>query len=80
MHRLVILDIEDGEQNQARGADDGAHGRQCAEDFLSFVVVLSQAAFVPQPTFGDEGDVERDHGDGATGDEQRSTPCCGSDV
>lgn len=66
----VAEGVEDGQQDQAGGADEGEEDGEPAEDLLGGGGVGDEAAAVPQPAVGGEGRVEQDGGNDAAGDEE----------
>lgn len=71
--------VEDGQQDQADGADDGEEDGEAREHLLTHGRVGHEAALMAQPAVGAERDVEEDGGDDAAGDEERLEPA-GADV
>ena len=75
-HRIMYtrpsLRIKNTQEDQPGRAHDGGQNGAYAQKGFGFGVVVCQATAVPQPPFGDEGEVEDDDHDGATGDEERS--------
>lgn len=59
--------VEDAQQNQAGGADDGEDDGDSRQDFFRDGGVGDQPALVPEPAVGAEGEVQEDGGDGAAG-------------
>lgn len=68
---LVAPGVEDGQQDEAGGADEGEQDAQPDEGALAGRLVAHEAAAVAQPALGEEGQVEEDDGDGGAGDEER---------
>jgi hypothetical protein len=71
MEFVVPQGVEDGEEDQAHGAHEREGHAQPAEDLLGAAGVLHQAAAVPQPSLGHEGNVEEDGRHTCAGDEER---------
>lgn len=71
MRRVVVHRIEDGQEDQPEGAHDGKEGGAKGQQLLRLGGVVRQAAGMPQPSLGDEDDVENDDGGGRAGNEQR---------
>lgn len=67
---VVVVRVEDGEEDEAGGADDGEDDADDGEDFFLDGGVGHEAAVVPQPALGGKGQVEEDGGDGGAGDEE----------
>ncbi len=63
--------VEDGEQDQAGGADDGEEDGQPGEDLLPRGAIRHQAAFVTQPPVRAERQIQEYGGQHAARDEQR---------
>ena len=71
MQLRVTQGVEDGEQDQARRAEQREHDGQAGQHLLTGGGVGHEAAAVPQPAIGAEGHVQQDGGDDAAGDEER---------
>lgn len=71
MQRNVAIRIEDGQQDEADGAEQGEDQGQRHDDLLGLPGVLGQAPSMAQPSLGEEGGIEEHGDDAAAGDEQR---------
>lgn len=60
MQLRVVIGIEDGQQNQARRADQREQHRQGEQDLLEDGDVGYQAAAVPEPALRHERQVQGD--------------------
>ena len=67
----VVVGVEDGEQDQARGAREAEDDGEDAEDLLRPARVGHQPARVAEPALGREPGVQEDGGDHRAGDEER---------
>jgi hypothetical protein len=68
---IMVDGVENGEENQACGADKSEDDGEDGEDLLAEGSIRDQAALVTQPALGDKREVEEDGGDDAAGDEER---------
>ena len=71
MQVRVSKRIEARQQDQTRRADDRSETAYNTKDLLELASIVRQPSSVSQPSFGDEGNVKDNHGDGATSDEER---------
>lgn len=69
VHSWVMPGIEDSQEDQPDGANDREGNGEAAENLLRDVIVVSEAASVSQPSFGNERNVEGDDHNGRGGDE-----------
>lgn len=67
----VAVRVEDGQQDEAHGADERPEDGQPGQDLLARRRVGHQAAAVAQPAVREERGVEEDGGEHAAGDEER---------
>ena len=63
--------VEDAEQDQAGGADDGEDDCEPGQDLFARRDVGHQPALVAEPAVGEEGNVEEHGGQDAPRDEER---------
>lgn len=70
MELRVVVRVEDGEQDQAARARDGEKDGEEREKFLGEGGVWGERAFVTEPSFTDEAQVEEDGGDDGAADEE----------
>lgn len=71
MRGVVAPGVEDGEQDETRGADEGEQDRERLEDLFAGGRVGGQAAAVTEPAVGGEREVEEDGRQDAARDEER---------
>lgn len=67
----VVHSVEDGQQNEASGTDEGKHHRQTKEDLFAYGRVGDQTPAVSQPALGGKREVEGHGHDHGPGDEER---------
>lgn len=80
MHLWIISRVEDGQEDQTRGADKGKDDRDDAAHLLRLAVVRRKASGVTQPSLADEDNVERDHHGGTGRDEDGLAPAGGPNI
>lgn len=66
----VVVVVEDGEDDEADGAEEGEEDGADSHAFLEARGVGCEFVVVSQPSFGEEREVEEDDGDAATCDEE----------
>lgn len=71
MQSLVVENVKDGEQDQARGAGDGEDDAEPDEGLFAGGLVRHEPPAVTEPALGKEGDVERNDDDAGAGNEER---------
>lgn len=80
MHVGIVAGVEDSQEYEPCGADEGADDGGHGEDLLPLVVVGHKAAGVTQPPLGDEDDVKANDHAGTRGDEDGLPPAGGPDI
>lgn len=71
MQRRVPEGVEDAQEYEAGGADEGEGDGEHDEHLLGAAPVGDEAAAVAEPALGEEGDVEGQGDDAGAGDEER---------
>ena len=71
MQAVMAQRVEDGEQDQAGGADDGEGDGQPGEDLLARGAIRHQTAFVTEPPVRAEGQIQEHGRQHAARNEQR---------
>ena len=66
----VATGVEDAQADETDGAEDGAEDGEDGEDLLKHRFVAGEPAFVAEPAFGEEGEVEEDGCEDAAYDEE----------
>lgn len=66
----MVDSVEDGEEDQAGRADEGAEDGQAGQNLLTSALIAHQSASVSEIALRQEGEVKGDGGDGGAGDEE----------
>ena len=70
MYSRMMSRIENREQNQSGSTNCRKHNRKCRENLLTTTSIGHESSVVSQPALRGKGQVQKDGGDAAAGDEE----------
>lgn len=74
MHMWIMDSIVDRQQDQTQRTSDGEENGDTRAGLIPFALVGHQFACMSEPAFREKREVEEDHGDNTTGNEERLEP------
>lgn len=80
MHLVVVFGVENSQEDESSGPNDGPHDSQRAQNLFGLSVILDKLSLVTKPSLQDEDEVEGHDSNGAGSDEDGLAPACRTDI